>query len=144
MLFNSEVNLAFLSLHQRLLNDLWWTRLSRRRAIWLFPLSRHQSSLFLSLPVCRRSSLLTGEGVGEEHFHTTAKILVLQKSFNALWSPHLLLFGLRTESVFVNLLRAQESTPGRPVRQPCVSYRPASLHRLAESIPGFLKRLHGF
>ncbi len=41
-------------------------------AIWLFPLS-HQSSLFLSLPVCRRSGLLTGEGVGEEPNHTTAR-----------------------------------------------------------------------
>jgi hypothetical protein len=30
-------------------------------------------SLFLSLPVCRRSRLLTGEGVGEEPNHTTER-----------------------------------------------------------------------
>jgi len=29
--------------------------------------------LFLSLPVCRRSSLLTGEGVGEEPNHANAR-----------------------------------------------------------------------
>jgi hypothetical protein len=80
--------------------------------------------------------------VGEEPFHTTAEILVLQKSFNTLWSLHLLLFGLTTESVFVNLLIAQKSTPGVPVQQPYVSYLPASLHRVAGSIPGLLKRLH--
>jgi hypothetical protein len=33
---------------------------------------------------------------------------------------------------------AQESIP---VRQPDLTYRPAGLHRLAESIPGLLKRL---
>ncbi len=32
-------------------------------------------SLFLSLPVCRRSSLLTGKGVGEEPNHTNARKL---------------------------------------------------------------------
>ncbi len=41
------------------------------------------------------------------------------------------------EAVFVNLLRSpgNDSQPGRPVRQPYVSYRPAWLHRLAELIP---------
>ncbi len=40
------------------------------------------------------------------------------------------------EPVFVNLLKSPgiDSRTGRPVRQPCLSYRPASLHRLAESI----------
>ncbi len=36
-------------------------------------LFRQESGLFLSLPVCRRSSLLTGDGVGEEPNHTTAR-----------------------------------------------------------------------
>jgi hypothetical protein len=41
------------------------------------------------------------------------------------------------EHVFVNLLRSPgiDSLPGRPVRQPYLSYRLASLHRLAELIP---------
>ncbi len=41
------------------------------------------------------------------------------------------------ESVFVNPLRSPgiDSQPGGPVRQPYLSYRPATLHRLAESIP---------
>jgi hypothetical protein len=34
-----------------------------------------------------------------------------------------------------------DSQPGRPVRQPYLLYRLARLHRLAESIPGLLKRL---
>ncbi len=51
---------------QRVLNDLWRTRLSCRRMIWLLPRPLPPSpvnklSLFLSLPVCCRSSLLTGE-----------------------------------------------------------------------------------
>ncbi len=38
------------------------------------PLPVSKLSLFISLPVCRRSSLLTGEGVGEEEpNHTTAR-----------------------------------------------------------------------
>jgi hypothetical protein len=43
--------------------------------IWLLPPSPVSTlSLFLSLPVCRRSSLLTGrEGVGEEPNHKTAR-----------------------------------------------------------------------
>ncbi len=46
------------------------------------------------------------------------------------------------EHVFVNLLRSPgiDSQPGGPVRQCCLTYRPARLHRLAESIPGLLKR----
>ncbi len=50
------------------------------------------------------------------------------------------------EPEFVNLLRSQgvDSQPGGPVRQPYMTYRPARLQRLAESIPwnrflGFLK-----
>ncbi len=48
-----------------------------------------------------------------------------------------------TESEFVNLLRNPriDSLSGGPVRQPYLTYRPARLHRLAESIPWPLKRL---
>ncbi len=47
------------------------------------------------------------------------------------------------ESVFVDLLRSPgiDSQPGGPVWQPCLTYRPARLHRLAESIPGLCNRL---
>jgi len=42
-----------------------------------------------------------------------------------------------TEPAFVNLLWSPgfDSQPGGPVRQPYLTYRPARLHRLAESIP---------
>jgi hypothetical protein len=42
------------------------------------------------------------------------------------------------EPVFVDLLRSPgiDSQPDGPVRQPCSSYRPARLHRLAESFLG--------
>ncbi len=66
--------------HQRLQSDLQRTRLSRHRLIWFLPPPPPLSpvsklSLFLSLSVCRRWSLLTnrGEGVGEEPYHTTAR-----------------------------------------------------------------------
>jgi hypothetical protein len=44
------------------------------------------------------------------------------------------------EPEFVNLTRSQvtDSQLGGPVRQPHLTYRPARLHRLAESIPGSL------
>ncbi len=47
-----------------------------------------------------------------------------------------------SELVFVKLLRSPEidSQPVGPVQQPFSSYRTARLHRLAESIPWFLKR----
>ncbi len=93
-------------------------------------------SLFLSLPVCRRSSLLTEEGVGEEPIHTTARNPGPPEIIQYFLASTFTLFWMTTESVFVKLLRAQESTPGVPVRQPYVTYRRASLHRLAESIPG--------
>ncbi len=50
---------------------------------------------------------------------------------------------LSTEPVFVNLLRITgfDFRPCRPVWQPYLSYRPARLHRLAESIPGLFKSL---
>jgi hypothetical protein len=43
---------------------------------------------------------------------------------------------LCAELVFVDLLRSPEidSQPGGPVRQSYLSYRPAKLHRLAESV----------
>ncbi len=49
----------------------------------------------------------------------------------------------RSEPEFVNLLRSSgnDSQHGGPVRQPFLTYRPARLHRQAESIPGLLKRL---
>ncbi len=42
-----------------------------------------------------------------------------------------------TEPVFVNLIRSPEidSRPCGPVQQPYLTYRPAGLHRLAESLP---------
>ncbi len=55
--------------------------------IWFgsFPSSFTASkfSLFPGLPVCRRSSLLTGRG---EPRHTTTESLVLYKSVNTLWA----------------------------------------------------------
>jgi hypothetical protein len=52
------------------------------------PLPVVKLSLFLSLPVYRRSSLLTGEGegmgVGEEPNYTTARSLTHYKLFNTL------------------------------------------------------------
>ncbi len=47
------------------------------------------------------------------------------------------------EPVFVNLLRSPgiDSQSSGPERQPYWSYRPARLHRRAESIPGLLERL---
>ncbi len=47
------------------------------------------------------------------------------------------------EPEFVNLLRRPgiDLKPGGLVRQPYLTHRPARLHRLAESIPGLLKRL---
>ena len=58
----------------------------------------------------------------------------LQKLF---WKPSVIVNVLHTEPVFVNLLRSPEidSQPGGPVLQPCLTCRPAKLHRLAESIP---------
>ncbi len=53
-----------------------------------------------------------------------------------------------TEPVSVDLLRSPgiDSQPGRPVRQPFLSYRPARLHRMAESIPRnlFLGSINGY
>ncbi len=48
-----------------------------------------------------------------------------------------------TRAVFVNLLRSPgiDSQPGKLVRQSYLLYRPARLHRLAESISGLLKSL---
>ncbi len=59
----------------RVLCDLQRSWLSRRRMIWLLPLPALPSSfasklsLFLNLPVCRRSRLLMGEGgVGSKSY----------------------------------------------------------------------------
>jgi hypothetical protein len=84
------------SLMQRVLYDFERTRLSRRRMIWLLPHQLHPPasilSLFLSLPVCRRSSLLTGEGGrgwGRSQIIRRRESLVLYKSFNTLRSQAL-------------------------------------------------------
>jgi hypothetical protein len=47
------------------------------------------------------------------------------------------------EPEFVNLLRSPgiDFQPGGPVRQPYLTYKPARLYSLAESIPGILKCL---
>ncbi len=88
--------------------DLWRTGLSRRRMIWLLlhphPLSHISTlSLFLSLLVRHRFSILTevGRGGGETN-HTTARSLVLYKSFNTLWS---LLFYMVTALIRRDPLR---------------------------------------
>ncbi len=57
--------------------------------------------------------------------------------------PFLLVGGVwerLPEPGFVNLLRSPgiDSQPGGPVRQPYLSYRPARLHRLVESLLGYL------
>ncbi len=78
---------------QRVLNDLQRTSLSCGRMIRLLalpfpPLLVSKLSLILSLPVCHRSRLLTGEegeGEGEEPNHTTVKYPgPLYKSINTL------------------------------------------------------------
>ncbi len=72
----------------RILNDLQRTRLSRHRMIRLLshPLSPvSKLSLFLSLPMCRRSSFLTGEGGGGGQIMRWLKILALYQSFNIRW-----------------------------------------------------------
>ncbi len=44
---------------------------------------------------------------------------------------------LNSEPEFEKLLRSPgiDSQPGGPARLPCLMYRPARLHRMAESIP---------
>ncbi len=61
--------------------------------------------------------------------------------FHAL--PVSLLFHLHPGLEFVELLRSPgiDSQPGEPVCKPYLMYRPTWPHRLAESIPGLLKRL---
>ncbi len=73
-----------------------WYGISRRRMIWLLPPPPPPVSnlpLFLSLPVCRRSSLLTGEeggrgkGAGRTNYDDgKAWSSINYKSFNTLWS----------------------------------------------------------
>ncbi len=88
--WESTRHISFQRLEKRMLNDLYRTRLSRRRMIWLLshpfpsPVTVSRLYLFLSLPVCRRSSLPTGEGgeVGEREIIRGRESLVLYKSFN--------------------------------------------------------------
>jgi hypothetical protein len=49
----------------------------------------------------------------------------------------LLCQSLFSEPVFIDRVKSPgiDSKPGGPVRQPCLTYWPARLHRLAESIP---------
>jgi hypothetical protein len=53
-------------------------------------------------------------------------------------------YSKNPEPVVVHLLRSpgiDSQSGGGPVRQPYLTYWPARLHRLAEWIPGLLKRL---
>ncbi len=99
---------------QRVLNNLGRTRLSRRSMIWpltpppLPPVS--ELSLFLSLPVCRRSSLLTeerGEGGGGG-----AKSYASEEALSSI--NHLIL------SEFLLLLLLDNPTSCRSVRSASV------------------------
>jgi hypothetical protein len=62
-----------------------------------------------------------------------------QRKLKFIFLIHLQLTSqeLGTEPVFVNLFSSAriDSQPGGSVRQPYLSYRPARLHRLAESMP---------
>jgi hypothetical protein len=51
--------------------------------------------------------------------------------------------SMYAEPEFVNVLRSLgiDSQPGGPVGQPYLTYQPARLHRLAESIPSLIKLL---
>jgi hypothetical protein len=79
-------------IEQRVLKDLYKTRLSRCRLIWLLPnpspLSRHHSfSQPFYICVARWSSLLTGEGErrwGRRQIIRRRESLVLCKLFNPL------------------------------------------------------------
>jgi hypothetical protein len=66
-----------------------------------------------------------GETETEDRMQASEKRL---KTKEKIWCP---------EPVFVDLLRSPgiDSQPGGTVRQPYLSYRPARLHRLPESIP---------
>jgi hypothetical protein len=88
---------------QRVLNISSRTRVSQRRIIWLLPPTSppflvSKLSLFLSLPVCRRSSLLTEGGGGGgggpiPYDGKNAHCPVLYKSFNTLCFRALSLSG---------------------------------------------------
>jgi hypothetical protein len=72
---------------------------------------------------------------------TVSRMAIYFYGFNILTSISectLVLLPYRSEPKFVN-----DSQPGWPVRQPYLTYKPARLHRLAESIPwdGFLGSL---
>jgi hypothetical protein len=56
---------------------------------------------------------------------------------------HLCFTLIQSPNLYINLLWSPgiDSQPGGPVRQPYLTYRPARLHRLSESIPGLLERL---
>ncbi len=56
--------------------------------VWFGPYPASKLSLFLGLPICRRSNLLTREGICEEPNQTTARKLTLYKSFSALCQGH--------------------------------------------------------
>ena len=68
-------------------------------------------------------------------FQSNSRRWVMISSYNqAIMHMH---FKIASEPVFVNLIRSPgiDSQPTGPVRQPYLSYRPAGLQRLAESIP---------
>ncbi len=74
---------------------------------------------------------------GKGPFQTTAENCGSLNNIIPLVGIHGADAATAAEPVFVNLLRSPEidSLPGEPVRQPYLSYRPARLHRLPESIP---------
>ncbi len=74
---------------------------------------------------------------------STGTLYCVQLDFSWLKSTMYVVLCVYREPVFVSLLWSPgiDSQPGGPVRQPYLSYRPARLYRLAESITGLLKGL---
>ncbi len=81
--YNNRAMLPFINLtnerDQEALNELYLREPGFLAVVWFgsspTPFTSHVSklSLFLNPPVCRRSSLLTVEGVGQEPNHTTVR-----------------------------------------------------------------------
>jgi hypothetical protein len=65
---------------------------------------------------------------------------IVSDGVNLKWRERIV---TKSKPVFLYLLGSPgiDSQPVSPVRQPYLTYKPARLHRLAESNPGLLKRL---